>query len=307
MPSWEELLEEAQPREDKDGNLIPGLSPDALRRKYTALLSAYTGRNVIAYYSGWLADLEDNVSVNDNDMTGFVNAMKGLDPKRGLDLVLHTPGGDPNAAESIVNYLHGHFGNNIRVIVPHMAMSAGTMISCSARSILMAKHSALGPVDPQFGGTPAYNIVKEFNDAKADIDANPNAAKYWEIQLAKYPPAFVYAAMDAIELSNTLVGQWLRQYMFADQPKGKDLDNRIRRIRNKLNSNNMSHGRHFNYDFCRELGMKVEALENDPTLYDLVMGVHNAYTIATQFFSVSKIIENQFGAQYMTRQGGMEE
>ena len=63
MPSWEELLEEAQPREDKNGNLVPGLSPDALRRKYTALLSAYTGRNVIVYYSGWLADLEDNVSV----------------------------------------------------------------------------------------------------------------------------------------------------------------------------------------------------------------------------------------------------
>ena len=306
MPSWEELLEEAQPREDKDGNLIPGLSPDALRRKYTALLSAYTGRNVIVYYSGWLADLEDNVSVNDNDMTGFVNAMQGLDPKRGLDLVLHTPGGDPNAAESIVNYLHSCFGNDIRVIVPHMAMSAGTMISCSAKTILMAKHSALGPVDPQFGGTPAYNIVKEFSEAKQDIDENPNSARYWEIQLAKYPPAFVYAAMDAIELSSTLVGQWLRQYMFASHPKGKELDNRIRRIRNKLNSNNMSHGRHFNYDFCKELGLKVEALEDDQILYNLVMGVHNAYTLVTQFFSVTKIIENQFGAQYITRQDGQE-
>ena len=307
MPTWEKILEELQPCVDGNGNTVPGLTIDALRRKYTALLSAYTGRNVIVYYSGWLADLEDNVSVNDTDMTGFVNAMQNLDPARGLDLVLHTPGGDPNAAESIVNYLHSVFGNNIRVIVPHMAMSAGTMISCSAKSVLMSRHSALGPVDPQFGGTPAYNIVKEFTDAKVDIEANPNSANYWALQLSKYPPAFVYAAVDAIELSNTLVGQWLRQYMFADERKGKELDNRIRRIRNKLNSNNMSHGRHFNYDFCRELGMKVEALEDDPTLYDLVMGVHNAYTIATQFFSVSKIIENQFGAQYMTRQGGMEE
>ena len=306
MPSWEELLEEAQPREDKNGNLIPGLSPDALRRKYTALLSAYTGRNVIAYYSGWLADLDDNVSVNDNDMTGFVNAMQGLDTSRGLDLILHTPGGDPNAAESIVNYLHSHFGNNIRVIVPHMAMSAGTMISCSAQTILMAKHSALGPVDPQFGGTPAYNIVKEFTDAKEDIDSNPNAAKYWEIQLAKYPPAFVYAAVDAIELSNTLVGQWLRQYMFRDE-KGKDLDNKIRRIRGRLNSNNMSHGRHFNYDFCRQLGMKVEPLEADAELQDLVLSVHHAFAITMEFFPVTKMIQNQNGACYMTRQDDQEE
>ena len=307
MPAWERILEELQPHMDGSGHEVPGLSPDALRRKYTARLSEYTGRNVIVYYSGWLADLDDNVSVNDTDMTGFVNAVQDLDPARGLDLILHTPGGDPNAAESIVNYLHSTFGNDIRVIVPHMAMSAGTMISCSARTVLMARHSALGPVDPQFGGTPAYNIVKEFTDAKVDIEENPGSAPYWQIQLAKYPPAFVYAAVDAIELSNTLVGQWLRQYMFADQPKGKELDNRIRRIRAKLNSNNMSHGRHFNFDFCRDLGLKVEALENDPVLYDLVMGVHNAYTLVSQFFYVTKIIENQKGAQYITRQGGQEE
>ena len=307
MPSWEELMDELQPRMDESGNVVPGLSPDALRRKYTGLLAEYTGRNVITYYSGWLAELEDNVSVNDTDMTGFVNAMKDLDTSRGLDLILHTPGGDPNAAESIVNYLHSHFGNDIRVIVPHMAMSAGTMISCSARTVLMAKHSALGPVDPQFGGTPAYNIVKEFTEAKEDLENNPASAPYWALQLKKYPPAFVYAAMDAIELSNTLVGQWLRQYMFAGYPKGKELDNTIRRIRGKLNSNNMSHGRHFNYDFCKELGLKVQALEDDPTLYDLVMGVHNAYILVSQFFSVSKIIENQYGAQYITRQGGQEE
>ena len=84
--------------------------------------------------------------------------MVGLICEIGLDLVLHTPGGDPTAAEGIVNYLHAKFGRDVRVIVPQMAMFAGTMLACSARSILMGKQSCLGPIDPQYGGVPAYNI-----------------------------------------------------------------------------------------------------------------------------------------------------
>ena len=307
MPAWGELLNEVQPHVDASGNMVRGISVDTLRHKYMTALAAKTGRNVIAYYSGWLQPgREDNVSINDTDMTGFMNAMKGMDFSKGLDLILHTPGGYPTAAEAIVNYLHSMFGNDIRVIVPHMAMSAGTMISCAAHTILMGKHSCLGPVDPQFDGTPAYNIVKEFYAAKQEMEENPASAHYWAVQLDKYPPAFLYAALDAIELSNTLVGQWLRQYMFRGE-SGKDLDNKIRRIRNRLNSNNMSHGRHFSYDFCRGLGMKVEALEDDPELQDLVLSVHHAFTITMEFFPVTKMIQNHHGACYMTRQDGQEE
>lgn len=307
MPAWGELLNEVQPRVDASGNMVRGLSVDALRQKYMTALAEKTGRNVIAYYSGWLqSDREDNVSINDTDMTGFMNAMKDMDCSRGLDLILHTPGGYPTAAEGIVNYLHSMFGSDIRVIVPHMAMSAGTMISCAAKSILMGRHSCLGPVDPQFGGTPAYNIVKEFTDAKEDMESNPNSANYWAIQLSKYPPAFLYSALDAIELSNALVGQWLRQYMFEGE-SGKDLDNKVRRIRNKLNSNNMSHGRHFSYDFCKQLGLKVEELEADVELQDLVLSVHHAFVITMSYFPVTKMIQNQHGACYMTRQDAQEE
>ena len=106
-----------------------------------------------------------------------MNALKGLDATKGLDLILHTPGGNPTATEGIVKYLHSKFGNDIRVIVPQMAMSAGTMLACSANTIIMGKHSCLGPIDPQYGGVPAYNIVNEFKEAKSDLDQNPQARK----------------------------------------------------------------------------------------------------------------------------------
>jgi len=43
-------------------------------------------------------------------------------------------------------------------------MSAGTMLSCASKEIVMGKHSCLGPIDPQYGGVPAYNILSEFTE-----------------------------------------------------------------------------------------------------------------------------------------------
>ena len=142
MAGWDEILREIQ--------TTPG-SFDVVRRKYLDKLSKYTGRNVIAYYSGFLTKpTAPNTDINDSDMSGFMNALKGIDPTKGLDLLLHTPGGNPTAAESIVKYLRTKFDSDIRIIVPHMAMSAGTMIACCGKEIVMGKHSSLGPIDPQF-------------------------------------------------------------------------------------------------------------------------------------------------------------
>ena len=181
MPSWGELLIELQPHKDAMGKEIPALSFDDLRCKYIRLLSEKTGRNVISYYSGWLKQNRDqNIDINDSDITGFMNALKGLDCTKGLDLILHTPGGNPTATEGIVKFLRTKFNNDIRVIVPQMAMSAGTMLACSAKEIIMGTHSCLGPIDPQYGGVPAYNIMQEFNDAKQNLEEDPKSKEYWK-------------------------------------------------------------------------------------------------------------------------------
>lgn len=98
MPSWGELLTELQPHVNAEGAGVPGLDNDQLRDKYLNLLYEKTGRNVIAYYSGWLKPGKTlNIDINDSDVTGFMNALKGLDCTKGLDLILHTPGGSPTA------------------------------------------------------------------------------------------------------------------------------------------------------------------------------------------------------------------
>ena len=189
MPSWGELLQETQPHIDATGKQVPGLNVNQLRKKYIKILSDTTKRNVVAYYSGWLkAGKNQNVDINDGDITGFMNALKGLDCSKGLDLILHTPGGNPTATEGIVKYLRTKFDNDIRIIVPQMAMSAGTMLACAGSSIVMGAHSCLGPIDPQFNGIPAYNIVTEF------LSGNITKAK--ELQL-KYLP-FIHSLFSEV-------------------------------------------------------------------------------------------------------------
>jgi ClpP class serine protease len=97
-------------------------------------------------------------------------------------------------------------------------MSAGTMLACSCKEIIMAKHSSLGPIDPQYGGIPALDIVEEFESAKNDLTANPEQALYWKILLEKYPVAYYGKCKKAIQLSEDLVKSWLSQNML----KGHD-------------------------------------------------------------------------------------
>ena len=183
-----------------------------------------------------------------------------------------------------------------------MAMSAGTMLACSAKTIIMGKHSCLGPIDPQYGGVPAYNIVAEFSQAKADLLQDPQAKTYWELQLKKYPAAFLYSVLDSINLSSALVSDWLTNYMFEGEDP-KVISKKVKAIVNKLNANNKSHSRHFTYDFCKGLGMNVEELEADQSVQEAVLSIHHAFVITIDSTVATKLIENQDGARYITSQG----
>lgn len=294
MPTWDDLLKEITSQKIVGSNGQVQIDFDITRRKYIKKLADYRNRNVIVYYSDWLHQSGDNMDINDGDMTGFMTTTKGLDFNKGLDLVIHTPGGNPLATESIVKYLHKLF-NNIQVFVPHMCMSAGTMLACSASKIYLGKESSLGPIDPQFNGVPAFNIKKEFEDAKAELVSKPDTFRYWQIILSKYPPAFYYSVLDSLKLSSELLQSWLQEYMF----KNENDHDKIINIVNILNSNAGSHAKHFDYDFCKNIGLQVEKLEDNQKLQDLVLSVYHCCSICANSTLMIKIIENNLNKSYI--------
>lgn len=298
MASWNEIL-------DRFGHMPSQY--DLVRREYLKQLSDYTGRNTILYYSAWLQkSLMNNgifdFGINDNDKTGFMTCIYQLDKTKGLDLILHTPGGDISATESLVVYLKSIFGKDIRVIIPQMAMSAGTMISCCAKEVIMGKHSNLGPVDPQYGMYRAHGIIEEFENIKQEHVNNPLGTQVWGPILSKYTPTLVGECQKVIDWSNGLVKQWLIENMFEGVINAEDKANSVVE---SIGSHALtkSHSRHLHIDYLRNIGLNITALEDDSELQDKVLSIHHSTMITISSTKAAKIIENQNGVSFINTIG----
>ncbi|HPD13959.1 MAG TPA: S49 family peptidase [Planctomycetota bacterium] len=292
MPDWNELLNELK---------AAGGVHDLIRRKYLRLLSDLTGRNVILYYSGWLQKRNlDGVEVNDADKNGLMTVVHQLDRSRGLDLLLHTPGGETAATESLVDYLRAMFGSDIRAFVPQLALSAGTMIACACREIWMGKQSSLGPIDPQFRGIPAHGVLEEFERAREEIGKDPSKIPIWQPILAKYPPAFIGECEKAMKWAKEMVSDWLMGGMFSGRTtvkKRKMADGIVRDLTDHALSK--SHARHLSYDRCKKIGLRVRRLEDNQELQDAVLSVHHACIHTLGATPAIKIIENHLGRAFI--------
>ncbi len=102
--------------------------------------------------------------INIEDSEAVLRAIRKTPKDTPIDLILHTPGGLVLASVQIAMALHDHPAPTT-VIVPHYAMSGGTLIALAADKILMDPHAVLGPVDPQLmvqetGPVPAASILK---------------------------------------------------------------------------------------------------------------------------------------------------
>ncbi len=299
MPSWNTVLDQIRRRQTN------GLqSVDLVRRSYLAKLHKYTKRNVIAYYSGWLSRPPQipNMDIGDDDKNGFMAAVHKLDRSIGLDLILHTPGGSISATESLVDYLWTMFNKDIRVIVPQISMSAGTMIACSAKSILMGKESSLGPVDPQFGGVAAQAVLDEFQMAVESIKQDPHSAPLWQAIIGKYHPTFLLECMQAIDLSREMVESWLQENMFIQDADAKAKAKRVVQVLSD-HSGTKTHSRHISMRRCREIGLNIEELEADNYLQDLILTIHHAFMHTFAQTPAIKIVENHKGVATVLMQG----
>lgn len=301
MPNWIDVQKEIIESQGKTGVDSP---IDFVRRKYLQQLGEHTKRNVICYYSGWLQKQANsaNSSIDDQDKSGFMATIHGMDRSKGLDLILHTPGGSVTAAESIIHYLNSMFDGNIRAIIPQMSMSAGTMIACGCKSIVMGKQSNIGPFDPHQGGVSCHGVIEEFNKASMRVRDNPHELPLWQQIISKYHPTFLGSCEQAIEMASAIVGDWLKKNMLKDDP---DKDTKADYIISMLNdpSKTKDHARHIHFDEAVEMGLIVTSLEEDQDLQDLVLTVHHTFMHTLSAPSVAKVIENQNGVAMFFRTG----
>jgi len=290
MPNWNDILNEIK---------AAGSTHDIIRRKYLKQLHKITKRNVIIYYSGWLQKPElKEVGISDSDKVGFMTTIHGLDRTKGLDLILHTPGGETAATESIVDYLRKMFGTDIRAIIPELALSAGTMIACACKSVLMGKHSSLGPIDPQLKGLPAHGVLEEFKQAYKECKADGIKIPLWQPIIAKYSPTLIGECQKAIAWSEETVKDWLVSGMLQ---KDSNASNNADHIIKELGDHALtkSHARHLSASKCKDIGLNIEMLEDDTDIQEAVLSVHYACMQTLSDKPAFKIIENQNGVAFI--------
>lgn len=297
MPSWGQILNELT------GNPGPNGMPafDDVRRKYLAALSQHTGRPTILYATCWLDRTSPSTSMQLGDMRGLMEVCMGQ-PNEGVDIVLHSPGGDPNACAAIVRYLRSKF-SEMRVFVPLAAMSAATMWALGSDRVVMGKHSQLGPIDPQivFGTgaqMPARAILRQFEQARDECSADPTKLGAWAPILGQYGPALLQICTDAEQLSKNLVAEWLEAFMLADTDDPKAAAAKVADYFANYDLHR-SHGLGIDRDHARAVGVRIDDLEEDPVLQDLVLSVHHAAMHTFAGTTCLKIIENQNGSAYV--------
>ena len=305
MPTWGEILTELKQTEEN------GVKPpfDTVRRKYMAATYEKTGRNTILYATKWTqagGTDPELLSITEEDIQGLMEVIHGLKGPN-LDLIVHSPGGSPEATEALVSYLRTKF-SDIRVVIPQSAMSAATMLACASNRIIMGKHSFISPIDPQLilhtqvgvQAVPAQAILDQFELAKSECE-DPKKLGSWLPILSQYGPALLIQCRNALELSKKLVSEWLEAYMFAGRADAKVVSSKIA---TKLADHKefKSHGRHINRDQAKEIGLIIDDLEEDQEFQDLILSVFHATTHTFNGTNAVKIIENHNGKAFIKQQ-----
>lgn len=305
MPSWNDLLTEFEAQGNSEK--FPWIE-----RRLTGALAEIGrlrgDRHVVLYGSGFLQKPtipSTHVMITYEDLNAFMSVIYGMDWDKGLTLVLHTPGGVTNAAETLVAYLRSKFAD-VEVIVPAYAMSAGTMISLACERIVLGRQSQLGPIDPQMtgggGSVSARSVVDQFLRARSEVMGDVNAAHVWAPILASLGPALLQEAQNAIGYSERMVANWLSSYMFAGRPSANADGAKVASYFNDA-SNHMSHGRRIDRDEARQQGVVIENLEDSQLLQEAVLTAYHIFTITVEQSPVTKMLWSDHGRTWVKNWG----
>lgn len=195
----------------------------------------------------------------------------------GLDLMVHSPGGMAEAAGDIIRVCRT-YSKSFRVIVPNMAMSAGTVLAMGADTIVMSTTSKLGPIDPQMvyqtkeGAfmRAAKSFIDAFgslvNEANQLAGANKPVTAHLHL-LTKQDPSWIIECVRARNATVKLACRVLKNGML----KGKT-DPEIETVVNAFltKGDTESHASRVAPEEASTMGLIVELMPRDSSYWNLI-------------------------------------
>lgn len=247
------------------------------------------------------------ISIDQQDVDGFTDLVSSVTDSDEIDVIIHSPGGSPEATERIVGLLRTAF-KKVCFLIPHSAFSAATMLAFSGNEIVLHPSACLGPIDPQIGGTPARSIKRGFERIRDLLKKEgPEALPAYIPLIEKYTIELLEFCDDAENLSKELAEEWLTNYMFGgDSSKDEVIDRAVEYFSSY--DDHKTHGRPLTIDKLHKLNLKITSAE--PPLRELL---REAHILITGFFGVSpfvKLYENghglSWGRQFQSQVGKIQ-
>ena len=271
----------------QSGQKMTGKDLFALRKACYEEIEKYRKKPLLIYATKFLEGVPQGAPnfIDLSDVDGFtdlINSVKGND---AVDVLLHSPGGRPDATERLVGLLRGKF-KEVNFLIPHSAYSAATMLALSGNCIILHSSGTLGPIDPQINGIPARSIKRGFEKVKERIaKEGPETLPAYIPLIEKYSLDLLELCEDSEKLSKELVSTWLKKYMFKGEKNvGRKIGKAVKYFSDY--DKHLMHSRPLPLEKLSEFGLKIEFA--DDTLQDLLW---EAYILLNGFFNISPFVK----------------
>lgn len=255
----------------------------AERKAQLQRISDFRGRDVLVF----AADINKQtgqISIDYGDLLPFTDQLSNLKGKK-LDLVLETPGGSGEVAEDLVKAMRSRY-EDVAVIVPGYAKSAGTIMAMAADEILMGPNSGLGPIDAQifYQGKrfSADALIEGMEKIKKEVEQSGNLNRAYIPILQQISPGELQHAENALTFAKILVTQWLAQFKFrtwathssTGQPVAEEeKKKRAEEIAEQLCNHRFwkTHARSIKLDDLEGMRLKITDYSKTPALEDAIL------------------------------------
>ena len=272
------------------------------KRQLRRISKLRDGRDVLVFAADLMKGIP-LISVGYADLLPINDQLANLSGKK-LDLILETPGGSGEVAEDIVRLLRGKY-EEIGVIIPGVAKSAGTIMAMAADEILMEPVSSLGPIDAQIAWQgkvfSAHALIEGFEKIKKEVVDTGVLNRAYIPMLQGISPGELQNAENALAFAKNLVTDWLATYKFKNwktrSSTGKDVTPDDRRERAEAIAGQLcdhgrwkTHGRSIKIDDLETMRLKIVDYSKNPELLDAIRRYHTLLQMAFAT-TIYKVIE----------------
>lgn len=286
----------------------------ATRRTLYAEIEKQRETKVLAFVTGERPGLQTQIAAD--AVAPIVALLDEIGPTKKISLILHTNGGSVTAAWRIINLIRS-FADEVEVIVPDTAMSAGTLIALGANRILMTKQAALGPIDPSLSNHPlAPSVVSPtgqqlkvpvsaeairgyIEELKKDIIEPGDIAKIWLDLSSKVHPIVLGEIFRIGQQIRSLAGELISNQITDAAVAEKVIQH--------LCSDSGSHDYTINRRKAAELGLNIE--KPSAKLYEILSSVSKSFHAELQTFvpyAPAQVLNGNQSANYTLIRGIIE-